>query len=148
MQKKTNIVSLGYTFLTKEVSAALEAESFEMYLGFLHGIRYGRKSLPLDLVEEFRQPIVDRLTLRLFNKRIINEFDFETQGENILLNEEGFQKFCREYEQWMTRKEYCREGMAFRSHLKKQAAELKHAVLKKELYRPFSWRGEHVRNQL
>ena len=41
------IISLGYTFLTKEVSLALESESFEMYLGFLHGIRYGRKSLPL-----------------------------------------------------------------------------------------------------
>lgn len=42
------MISLGYTFLTREVSNALEGESFEMYLGFLHGIRYGRKSLPLD----------------------------------------------------------------------------------------------------
>lgn len=99
----------------------------------------GEKSLPLDLVEEFRQPIVDRLTLRLFNKRMINEFDFEAQGENVLLNNEGFQKFCREYEQWMTRKEYCRKETTFRSHIKKQAAELKHAVLKKGPYQPFAW---------
>ena len=42
------MISLGYTFLSREVSNALEGESFEMYLGFLHGIRYGRKSLPLD----------------------------------------------------------------------------------------------------
>lgn len=46
------IISLGYTFLTKEVSNALDAESFEAYLGFLHGIRYGRKSLALDIVED------------------------------------------------------------------------------------------------
>lgn len=53
------IISLGYTFLTKEICSALEAESFEPYLGFLHGIRYGRKSLALDIIEEFRQPVVD-----------------------------------------------------------------------------------------
>ena len=47
------IISLGYTFLTKEICAVLEAESFEPYLGFLHGIRYGRKSLALDLLRNF-----------------------------------------------------------------------------------------------
>lgn len=86
------ILSLGYTFLTKEVESVLALHSFEMYIGFLHGIRYGRKSLALDLVEEFRQPVVDRLVLRLFNKRILNEYDFETQEGRVLLLEEGFRK--------------------------------------------------------
>ena len=35
------LLSLAYTFLTKEVCSVLEAESFEPYLGFLHGIRMG-----------------------------------------------------------------------------------------------------------
>lgn len=48
------MISLAYTFLTKEMCGALDAESFEPYLGFLHGIRYGRKSLALDMIEEFR----------------------------------------------------------------------------------------------
>lgn len=142
------IISLGYTFLTREVSSCLEAESFEMYLGFLHGIRYGRKSLPLDIVEEFRQPVIDRFTLKMFNKRILNEFDFETNGEGIILNGEGFKKFCQEYERWMTRKESNKGDCSFRSILKRQAARLKQAVLKKELYKPFDWRDEDVRNQL
>ena len=60
------IISLAYTLLTKEISNALDSESFETYLGFLHGIRYGRKSLALDMIEEFRQPIVDRLNLGNF----------------------------------------------------------------------------------
>lgn len=42
------ILSLAYTFLTKEVASTLAAESFETYLGFLHGVRYGRRSLALD----------------------------------------------------------------------------------------------------
>ena len=64
------ILSLAYTFLTREVCSILEAESFEPYLGFLHGIRYGRKSLALDLMEEFRQPVIDRLVL--MQKRYIH----------------------------------------------------------------------------
>ena len=88
--------------LTKEVTAALEAESFEMYLGFLHGIRYGRKSLALDMVEEFRQPVIDRMTLRLFNKSMLQELDFTIEEDSVTLNEDGFFKFCRSFERWMT----------------------------------------------
>ena len=99
------IISLAYTLLTKEVSNALDAESFEPYLGFLHGIRYGRKSLSLDIVEQFRQPIVDRLVIVLFNKRMIGKFDFENDSDGkVILTENGFKKFCTEYERWMTGK--------------------------------------------
>ena len=84
------MLSLTYTFLTKEVAAVLEAESFETYLGFLHGIRYGRKSLALDLVEEFRQPVADRLVLRLFNKQMMSEYDFDLEEERVLLRERVF----------------------------------------------------------
>lgn len=133
------ILSLGYTFLTREVSAALEAESFEMYLGFLHGIRYGRKSLALDMVEEFRQPVIDRLVLRMFNKQIISEFDFETEDDAISLSEEGFRKFCREYEKWMTDKNFSDSNKSFRSAIKEQAALLKRAIQQKESYLPYAW---------
>lgn len=131
------IISLGYTFLTREVSSALEAESFEMYLGFLHGIRYGRKSLPLDIVEEFRQLVVDRLVLRLFNKRIIQEFDFTFEEEKVILNEEGFRKFCKEFERWMTEKEYSGREQNFRTCIRNQAKQLKNAVQKRGVYVPF-----------
>ncbi len=127
------LISLGYTFLTKEVSSALEAESFEMYLGFLHGIKYGRKSLPLDIVEEFRQPVVDRFVISACNKRIMNTSDFEDDGEAIILNEEGFKKFCREFERWLGGA----GGTNFRSRIKEQAAMLKNTVLKQKPYEPF-----------
>ena len=78
------IISLGYTFLTKEICSVLEAESFEPYLGFLHGIRYGRKALALDIVEEFRQPVIDRMALKLFNKRMLSKYDFETEEEKVI----------------------------------------------------------------
>ena len=135
------MISLGYTFLTKEVSNVLESESFEMYLGFLHGIRYGRKSLALDMVEEFRQPVVDRLVIRLFNKRMFTTYDFSTEEDQILLNEEGFNKFCKEFERWMTDKSFSGNEMCFRSRIREQAGRLKKAVQEGRIYSPWSWEG-------
>lgn len=124
------IISLGYTFLMKEVSSALEAESFEMYMGFLHGIRYGRKSLPLDIVEEFRQPVIDRMTLKLFNKNMIQKYDFIFEEDKVILNEEGFKKFCKEFERWMVEQ-------GFRTIIQEQAKKLKNAIQQKGEYIPF-----------
>lgn len=79
------VLSLAYTFLTRDMCSILDSQSFETYLGFLHGIRYGRKSLALDLIEVFRQPVVDRLILRLFNKRVLTKYDFRDDDEEGIL---------------------------------------------------------------
>lgn len=131
------MISLGYTFLTQEVSNALEGEAFEMYLGFLHGIRYGRKSLPLDLVEEFRQPVVDRMTVRMFNKRMIQKYDFTFEDDAVILNEDGFRKFCKEFERWMTDKNCSGEVKSYRQIIQEQAAKLKRAIQEKGVYEPY-----------
>lgn len=104
------ILSLAYTFLTREVCSALEAESFEVYLGFVHGIRYGRKSLALDIVEEFRQPVVDRFVVQSFNKRMINEYDFDLSEDQVVLNKE--KKIA---ENGITRKSFIRGNQRIRS---------------------------------
>lgn len=129
------LISLGYTLLTKEVSSVLDAESFEMYLGFLHGIRYGRKSLPLDIVEEFRQPVIDMFVINICNKRIINRYDFSYEEDAIVLNEDGFKKFCKEFEDLMTGK---KGGLNYRNIIKQQVLHLKRMILKNEEYVPFS----------
>lgn len=143
------IISLAYTFLTKEMCSALEAESFEPYLGFLHGIRYGRKSLALDMIEEFRQPVVDRLVILLFNKRMIGKYDFDIPEDGrILLNEDGFKKFCTEYERWMSGRNTASGEISFRRCIRDQIAGLKKAVSEGEQYQPYSWGRRHVLDQL
>ena len=142
------MISLGYTFLTKEICSALESESFETYLGFLHGIRYGRKSLALDIVEEFRQPVIDRMVLRLFNKRMLSKYDFETEGERVILNTEGFRKFCREYEKWMSGNNDDDNVSGFRRLIRGQAALLKQSIQKGTDYAPFSLEARHVCSEL
>lgn len=142
------ILSLAYTFLTREVSSVLESESFEVCLGFLHGIRYGRKSLALDIVEEFRQPIVDRLVLKLFNRRILSEYDFEDDDfGQITLNDDGFHRFCFAYEKWMTGTDP-EAGEHFRSKIRQQAAALKRSLKQNTIYQPYRWKQEDVSGQL
>lgn len=143
------IISLAYTFLTKEMCSALDAESFETYLGFLHGIRYGRKSLALDMMEEFRQPAVDRFVVFFFNKHMIGKYDFEFPDEGgVILNEDGFQKFCTEYERWMDGRSSASGENSFRLRIREQVAKLKKAVCTDEEYRPYSWEERHVSGQL
>lgn len=142
------IISLGYTFLTKEICAALEAESFEPYLGLLHGIRYGRKSLALDIIEEFRQPVIDRMTLKLFNKRMLSKYDFDMEEDRIILNTEGFRKFCAEYEKWMSGKAGGENASGFRGAIRRQVGLLKQCIQKDVRYIPFRLGVHDVRGKL
>jgi CRISP-associated protein Cas1 len=76
------LLSFGYSFIAREIEAMLEAVGLDPYIGFFHDISYGRASLSLDLMEEFRHPLVDRLVLRLFNKKMVDDDDFEAQGDD------------------------------------------------------------------
>ena len=50
------LLSFAYSFTTSMCTAALESVGLDPYIGFLHTDRPGRRSLALDLVEEFRAP--------------------------------------------------------------------------------------------
>jgi CRISPR-associated protein Cas1 len=71
------LLSLGYTFLFNTVMAAVSLVGFDPYLGCLHSVEYGRPSLVLDLMEEWRPLVVDSLVLSLFNLRTLTPEDFE-----------------------------------------------------------------------
>ena len=73
------VLSLLYTFLFNRVYAAVRLNHLDPYPAFLHLPDYGRHSLVMDLMEEFRVIIVDSLTLSLFNLNILNRDDFIIQ---------------------------------------------------------------------
>jgi CRISPR-associated protein Cas1 len=74
-----SVLSLLYTFLMNRVYAAVRVAGLNPYPGFLHSIDYGRYSLVLDLMEEFRTIIADTLTLSLFNLKILQQEDFKVE---------------------------------------------------------------------
>jgi CRISPR-associated protein Cas1 len=61
-------LNYGYGILYSQVSAAVVNAGLELYAGFLHVDRAGKPALVLDLVEEFRAPVVDRAVLAIVNQ--------------------------------------------------------------------------------
>lgn len=83
-------LSMTYTLLTHDCAAALESVGLDAYAGFMHRDRPGRMSLALDLMEELRAPLADRLVLTLINTRALQKQHFRLQsGGAVLLTDEG-----------------------------------------------------------
>lgn len=95
------MLSFGYTLLMSDCLSACLTVGFDPYVGFLHTPEPGRPALPLDIMEEFRAPIVDSLVITMINKRVIQEDDFETVMENCLMKESGREKFFRNYKNFL-----------------------------------------------
>lgn len=70
------LLSFYYTLLAHDVRAALEAVGLDPQVGFLHRDRSGRPSLALDLMEELRPVLADRLALSLVNRQQVKARDF------------------------------------------------------------------------
>ena len=72
------LLSFLYTLLAHDCRSALEGVGLDPQIGFLHELRSGRPSLALDLMEEFRAPVADRLALTLVNRQQLSPKDFKT----------------------------------------------------------------------
>ncbi len=70
------LLSFLYTLLTHDCRSACESVGLDPAVGFLHRERPGRPSLALDLMEELRAPLADRLALSLLNRRQLRAGDF------------------------------------------------------------------------
>lgn len=70
------LLSFFYAMLGHDCRSALEAHGLDPQVGFLHSDRPGRAGLALDLMEELRPVLADRLTLSLINRRQVNPGDF------------------------------------------------------------------------
>lgn len=84
------LLSFLYTLLTHDCRSALETVGLDPAVGFLHRDRPGRPSLALDLAEEFRPLLGERLALSLINRRQLNERDFTVFDNGaVLLSEQA-----------------------------------------------------------
>lgn len=97
------LLSFAYSLTTGMCTSALEAVGLDPYVGFMHTDRPGRRSLALDLVEEFRAIMCDRFVVSLINKRIIANKDFDVREDGaVLLSEDGRKLFLTH---WQSRKQ-------------------------------------------
>ena len=94
------LLSFLYSMVMNDCRSALEAVGLDPQLGFLHAVRPGRASLALDLMEEFRPPLADRLALTLINRGQITEKQFEErEGGSVFLNDYGRKTVVTAYQE-------------------------------------------------
>jgi CRISPR-associated protein Cas1 len=110
-----SLLSLGYALLRHDIQSAVNIVGFDPYLGYLHFDRYGRPSLALDMMEEFRSLVVDAVVLSAINQKRLtpDHFVSEPLSQAVSLTQEGLKIFLRFYEE-------------------KKQSKFKHPVLQKQ----------------
>ena len=90
LDRMNALLSFLYAMLGHDCRSALEAHGLDPQVGFLHADRPGRASLALDLMEELRPVLADRLALSLVNRRQLAAEDFILEAPGgVRLTEEA-----------------------------------------------------------
>lgn len=106
------LLSFLYALLANDAGAALEGVGLDSYVGFLHRDQPGRNSLALDLMEELRPVMADRLALALVNRKAICPQDFREESSGaVLLTDDGRKKVLKAWHDM-------KEGMIKHPYLK------------------------------
>lgn len=109
------VLSFLYALVRNECASALEGVGLDPQVGYLHALRPGRPALALDLMEELRPALADRLTLALINRRQLQTDHFDDfPGGAVYLNDEGRKTVLTAYQQ-------------------RKAEEVQHRVLKQKV---------------
>ena len=83
------LLSFLYTLLVHDIRSALESQGLDPQVGYLHRDRPGRPSLALDMMEEFRAVLADRLALTLINRGQLRAQDFRRLDSGAFAIEHG-----------------------------------------------------------
>ncbi len=102
MDAPNALLSLIYTLLVHDCRGALEGVGLDPQVGFLHRLRPGRPSLALDVMEELRAPLADRLALSLLNRRELAAADFKVMENGAVLLQDDARKIV--LRAWQERK--------------------------------------------
>ncbi len=139
------MLSFTYTILAHDIRSALETVGLDPSVGFLHRDRPGRPGLSLDLMEEFRSVIADRLVLSLINRKQVKISGFkraengavlmDTDTRKILLTEYQTRKQTEVYHPYIEEK--VKIGLLFFIQANLMARYIRGDI---DGYPPFFWR--------
>ncbi|RIV28085.1 type I-C CRISPR-associated endonuclease Cas1 [Alicyclobacillaceae bacterium I2511] len=94
------LLSFLYALLGNDLVAAAESVGLDPQVGFLHSLRPGRPALALDMMEEMRPILADRVALTLINRQQLGLRDFdELPGGAVRLNELGRRTVLQAYQE-------------------------------------------------
>ena len=94
------LLSFLYALVRHDCIAALTTAGLDPFVGFLHAERANRPALALDLMEEFRPWLADRLAITLINRQQIRASDFQVrEGGAVELTPEGRKTLIKAYQE-------------------------------------------------
>ena len=91
------LLSFGYTLLLNNVLSAVAQVGMDPYVGYLHSSQYGKPALALDLMEEFRTPVVDSVVVTVINNRIVQAEHFSEELGAYRLSDAGRRRFLEAF---------------------------------------------------
>ena len=95
------LLSFGYTLLERDVRIAIAGAGLDARLGFFHSNNGRKDSLVYDLMEPFRQPVIDRFILRLVNLGIFTPSDFEMRDGGCKMKLDALKQWFPRYEEYL-----------------------------------------------
>jgi CRISPR-associated protein Cas1 len=92
------LLSFAYSLVLTRVTSALQVLGMHPGLGFFHVVRGARPALALDLMEEYRAALADRLVLSIIAKKLIGPEQFRVTGRQVLLDRAARRRLLQLFE--------------------------------------------------
>jgi len=132
------MLNYGYAILHSECIRAVELAGLDPYAGFLHCDRSGRTSLALDLIEEFRQQIVDKAVIKLISYKQIKHDECEFENFVCILKDKARKKLLKEVLERLEKKtQYAGRNITYSSIIHAQARRIAKFLRGKGKYEGF-----------
>jgi CRISPR-associated protein Cas1 len=136
------LLSFGYTLLLSSVTTAIILSGLDPCVGFMHPEHRGRPSLALDMMEEFRSAVVDRLVVAACNQGLFKSKDFERaeDGAGVRMSAAAKKTLLRLYDSRLKttiRNDNTGVQTTYENHLRSQAAMLVRCLRGRSEYVPF-----------
>ena len=126
------LLSFGYAFLEREVRLAILGARLDVRIGFLHSNNGRKDSLAFDLMEPFRQQVIDRLGLKSLNLKQFKPRDFSyEEEEGCRLSESARKNFIGIYETYMEQTSKAYEGLSPREWIVFQVGEFAKEIFRR-----------------
>jgi CRISPR-associated protein Cas1 len=131
------LLNYAYSILASEITKTIITQKLDPYCGLLHSDLNNRTSLTYDIIEEFRQQIVDKTVLSLINKKQITEEDIDKRS-NLLKKEAKYILTQKIMNKLHTKITYNTEEITYNQIIEKQIKNLKDTIENGTEYHSFN----------
>lgn len=124
------LLSLTYQVMLSKILSNLEVQGLDTTLGILHSIKYGRESLALDILEEFRQGFCDAFVMKILNRKQVKKEDFIIKDGGCYFKDNKIKDYFKIFDY---------EYKSIEKDVKKQAMLIRKAIEDKNTYIPYGF---------